>query len=311
MSAGILVVGGGPAGLSAAIAAARCGADVRLIDENPAPGGQLTYRLAENARSIGAQLLGEANNAGVVIESNAVVWGLFAGNEAAVSHDGESRRLAFDRAILATGSTDRATSFAGSTMPGVFTVRALQILMHRHRVLPGRSVAVIGRESDEIRRDVEMSGGEIVVCDPGGNLDAISAAGANGVERLSIDGIEHEVDLIVLAFGKVPDPRLAIMAECAVVPGGAPGDYLPVRDEEMRTTNPAIFAAGEIAGPASIDVLSAEGRLAGISAAASLGLVASDELAAEQLRFAAAAPTRARMNEAANFVQFAGQGAWL
>jgi thioredoxin reductase len=311
MTVGILVVGGGPAGLSAAIAAASCGADVRLVDENSAPGGQLTYRLAENARSVGAQLLTQAENVGVVIESNAVAWGLFAGNEAAVSRGGESRRLAFDRAILATGSTDRARSFAGSTLPGVFTVRALQILMHRHRVLPGRSVAVIGRESDEIRRDVEMSGGEVVVCDPGDDLDSISAAGANGVERLSIYGIEHEVDLIVLAFGKVPDPRLAIMAECAVVPGAAQGDYLPVRDDAMRTTNPAIFAAGEIAGPASIDVLIAEGRLAGIAAAASLGLVASDELAAEQRRFAAVAPTRVRVNEAAKFVQFAGQEDWL
>jgi sarcosine oxidase subunit alpha len=311
MSAGILVVGGGPAGLSAATAAASHGADVLLIDENQAPGGQLTYRLAENARSVGAQLLVEAGNAGVVIESNSVVWGLFAGNEATVSRSGESKRIAFERAILATGSTDRVASFAGCSLPGVFTTRALQILMHRHRVLPGQRIAVIGTEGDEICRDIEMSGGEIVVRDAGDDPDSISAVGANGVERLTVAGTEHEVDLIVLAFGNIPDPRLAIMAECAVVPGEAPGDYIPVRNDSSRTTNPAIFAAGEIAGAAGVAASIAEGRLAGIGAAASLGLISNDELEAERRRFAAAAPGRVRTTDAATFVQFAGQGEWL
>jgi NADPH-dependent 2,4-dienoyl-CoA reductase/sulfur reductase-like enzyme len=308
MNVGVLVVGGGPAGLSAAIAAASRGADVRLIDENPAPGGQLTYRLAEDARSVGAGLLAEAAKAGVVVESNAVVWGLFAGNEAAISRGGESRRLVFERAILATGSTDRVASFEGSALPGVLTTRALQILMHRHRVLPGRRVAVIGSEGDEICRDVEMSGGEIVVRDRSDKPNEVNASGANGIEKIAIAGIEHAVDLIVLAFGKVPDPRLAIMAECAVMPGEGAGDYVPVRDETLRTTNPAIFAAGEIAGAAGIAVSIAEGRLAGIGAAASLGLSSSEDLEAEQRRFAEAVSSRVPASAAAKFVQFAGQG---
>lgn len=307
---GVLVVGGGPAGLSAAIAAAGHGAATLLVDEGQMPGGQLTYRLADGARETGARLRAEASRAGVTIESRAVVWGLFAGSVAAISQNRESRNVHFERVILATGSTDRVVSFAGSSLPGVFTVRALQILMHRHRVLVGQRFAVIGGDANEICMDIEASGGTIVVRDAGDRPERLTASGTGGVERLTIDGVEYDVDAIALAFGHVPDPRLAIMAECAVEPGATPGAFVPWRDESLRTTNPPIFAAGDICGSGTITSMVAEGRLAGIGAAASLGLVSKEDLEAEQRRFAEEAPERLRAAEAGQFVQFAGQGEW-
>ena len=311
MKTNILVAGGGPAGLSAAIAAARHGAGVMLIDEGPAPGGQLTYRLADGAREAGAKLTAEAREAGVGTESNAVVWGLFGENEAAVSKSGASTRVAFDRAILATGSTDRVVSFAGGSLPGVFTTRALQILMHRHRVLPGSRVAVIGDAGDEVSGDIEMSGGTVIVRDPGRELDRLVASGDGGVEQLTVGTKIFEIDLIVLAFGKVPDPRLAIMAECTVMLGDGPGSYIPVVDERLGTTNPAIFAAGEIIGAATVAESIAQGRLAGIAAAASLGLATEEAIERARIQCADARGDRGVASASVTFTQFAGQGEWL
>jgi thioredoxin reductase len=307
----ILIAGGGPAGLSAAITAASAGADVLLVDEGVEPGGQLGYRLADDAPATRSRLLTEAATAGVEIESSAVVWGVFAGDEATISRNSESRRVSYERLILATGSTDKAMSFSGSTLPGVLATRALQILMHRHRVLPGRRFAVIGEHGDEIARDIRLSGGTVVVRDSGANPERLVARGERGVESLSIDGQRHEVDVIVLALGVLPDPRLAVMAECAIVCDPVTGGYIPIRDRDLRTTSDHIFAAGNIAGAAGVEISMLEGRLAGLAAAASLDLVSDAEVEQARRELAAVAPGRVQTEDVRSFVQFAGQEQWL
>ena len=126
MKASILVVGAGPAGLSAAIAAASAGANVLLVDENEEPGGQLDYRITDEARSLRARLLAELATSSARVESRAVAWSVFVNGGAAISNDGVSSLVGFDRLILATGSTDRNASFSGGTLPGVLTARAAQ-----------------------------------------------------------------------------------------------------------------------------------------------------------------------------------------
>ena len=74
--ADVLVVGGGVAGLSAAIAAAELGADSVLADEGPEPGGRL---LAEGGEDYARELTGRARAAGVEILHNAPALGAFDG----------------------------------------------------------------------------------------------------------------------------------------------------------------------------------------------------------------------------------------
>src|SRR5215204_2974885 len=148
----VAVIGAGPAGLSAAIAAASAGAQVVLIDENQTSGGQLRYRSEDliadelgGMASSSADLLSQkAIQTGVEIRTNCRVWGLFDKRIIGVECGETSAAIAAERVLLATGSVDRSLPFPGGSLPGVFTARALQILLNEHRVRPGRRFALVG-----------------------------------------------------------------------------------------------------------------------------------------------------------------------
>ncbi len=116
----VLVVGGGPAGLSAAIAAAEAGANVVLLDERAAPGGQYAKPLAGSHADaapdaqfrVGADLRDSALRAGVRIEAEAVVWGGFAPDEIAALVRGRAVTLRPRRLILAPGAHEATDAAA-------------------------------------------------------------------------------------------------------------------------------------------------------------------------------------------------------
>ena len=151
----VLVVGAGPAGLSAARAAALCGASVTIVDERAAPGGQYFKQIARSQTIIdpdrtdaqvrqGSELIAEVEALGVQILSDAAVWGAFDVQEIAVAIHGEQHRFAPERLVLATGVYERGAPLPGWTLPGYMTTGAAQTLMRAYRVLPGRSVVVAG-----------------------------------------------------------------------------------------------------------------------------------------------------------------------
>ena len=154
------VIGAGPAGLAAAVAAARRGARVTLIDEAPAPGGQI-WRAERGKRLAGPahERVVEAERLGVEFLAGTLVWGARedgtllltrvpeADSEGAA---GTARRPAESWAIrppavvLATGAHDRPFPFPGWTLPGVLTAGGLQALAKSHAVPPGSRVVLAG-----------------------------------------------------------------------------------------------------------------------------------------------------------------------
>jgi glycine/D-amino acid oxidase-like deaminating enzyme len=148
----IMVVGGGPAGLSAAIAAAEAGASVVLLDERAAPGGQYAKPLAPSHRDespdgqfrIGLDLQARAARAGVQIHPESLVWGAFGPSELGVLIQGQAMTARPRRLILAPGAHERPVPLPGWTLPGVMTTGALQTLVRAQRVSPGKRILIAG-----------------------------------------------------------------------------------------------------------------------------------------------------------------------
>lgn len=149
----LLVLGAGPAGLSAACVAARAGASVIVIDERPQSGGQFFKPLAPSHLihgkmpkqwQDGARLLADARSAGVEILQQATVWAALSPQEVAVIINQQSLLIRPKQLIIAVGAYERPVPFPGWTLPGVMTTGAGQTLAKAYRVVPGEKVVVSG-----------------------------------------------------------------------------------------------------------------------------------------------------------------------
>ena len=143
----VLVVGGGPAGLNAAIAAAEAGAEVLLIDEWPIPGGSLLFGRTQGSRAEAeAKRLSLLSRASRIphlrIMSDTTVSGLFVENWASALKDNRLYKIRAKQTVLATGGYDQPIVFARNDLPGIMFVDAAQRLMRLYGVRPG-SRAVI------------------------------------------------------------------------------------------------------------------------------------------------------------------------
>jgi thioredoxin reductase len=156
----IAVVGAGPAGLSAAIEAAKAGARTALIDENDKPGGQLFKQIhkffghKENRAGIrgyviGNQMLREVKKHSAHVLLDAAVYGIFQNEVLGIVLDTKketptAEELKARKTILATGASENALAFPGWTLPGVMGAGAVQTVVNVHRVLPGKRFLTIG-----------------------------------------------------------------------------------------------------------------------------------------------------------------------
>ena len=153
----ILVIGAGPAGLSAAIEAAKYGADVLVVDENDKPGGQLfkqihkffgsrRHKAGVRGVDIGTGLLKEVQDLGVEVMLNTVAYGIYPNGEGvALAVNGEEGRMVYPKkVIMATGAGENPLAFPGWTLPGVVGAGAIQTMINVHRVPVGKRVLMIG-----------------------------------------------------------------------------------------------------------------------------------------------------------------------
>jgi NADPH-dependent 2,4-dienoyl-CoA reductase/sulfur reductase-like enzyme len=151
----VLVIGGGPAGLCAALAAHQAGAEVLLVDERESLGGQYFKALAPSQQFLDAvpsdsqflagQRLREAvAAAGVPCLNGTLVWGVGEGMEIAALSGDQPLEIRPQRIILAAGAIERAVPLPGWTLPGAMTTGAAQTLIRANRVIPGTRIVVAG-----------------------------------------------------------------------------------------------------------------------------------------------------------------------
>ncbi len=157
----ILVIGGGPAGLSAAIEAASLGAEVTVLDSDLKLGGQLikqTHKFfgskEEHAGTRGlsiADILFEElehhqESGKVKVLSNATATGYYK-EDGVVSYvvgEEEYVRIKPKKIIMATGAQERLIPFPNNDLPGVYGAGAIQTLMNVYGVAPGDKVLMVG-----------------------------------------------------------------------------------------------------------------------------------------------------------------------
>jgi thioredoxin reductase len=278
------------------LAAAGAGAATTIIDESAAVGGSLRWRIASIADLPGAfrdlsglpgvqlaDALAERMNASRVdIATGATAWGWFEENIIGTVAASESYELQAASIVVASGSTDVMTPFAGSTLPGVMTARAVLIFLHQHRVFPGRRFAVIGsgRDADEVAMSIERASAA-VVCRVDG-VDDVRVSGDRRVERIEFSGETHTVDCVVAAFGRQPDAEIALQALAENMLLADAGGFVPLRGPDCETSVPRLYVVGDAAGNVRDAEAIAEGHLAGLAAAgagADQIQLARDELA--------------------------------
>lgn len=224
-------------------------------------------------------------------------------------------RVIGDRMIVATGASERMILFPGNDLPGVYGAGAVQTLMNAHGVRPGQSVLMIGSGNiglivsyqllqagvrvEAVVEAMPTIGGYAVHASKIRRLGVPiltrhtikEAYGKDQVEGAiiwelddswnGIPGTEKDlkVDVICLAVGLSPLAELLWQcgAEMAYIP--ELGGFVPLYDENMETTRKGVFVAGDVAGIEEASTAMAAGRLAGLSAARSLGKVPDDEYA--------------------------------
>ena len=150
----LVIIGAGPAGLSAAVVAAEQGINTALLDEQSAPGGQI-YRAmesipAERARLLGTEyqrgnkLVAEFRNSCVDYFPDTQVWSLDRKGDIGLLHKKTAAMISADRVLLAGGAMERALPYPGWTLPGVMNAGAGQILFKAHGIVPDNSVVLAG-----------------------------------------------------------------------------------------------------------------------------------------------------------------------
>lgn len=146
----VLVIGGGPAGLAAAVSATESGARVAIVDDNPGLGGQI-WRGEQRKASTpeAAEWLRRVQAAQIEFLPGARVYDqpepgqLLAEMPLAETFDGVLE-LRFRKLILATGARERFLPFPGWTLPGVAGAGGLQALVKSGLPIEGKKVVVAG-----------------------------------------------------------------------------------------------------------------------------------------------------------------------
>ncbi len=273
----VVVTGAGPAGLAAARRASECGARVALIDDNPAPGGQIWRGMSPALPPVkllcGARVVAAPSSGRLTLET----------------FDAQLE-IAYAALVIATGARERFLPFPGWTLPHVAGAGGLQALVKSGLPIAGKRVVVAGSGplllavadylskhgaavalvAEQADQAAVLRFGLTLARHPAKLLQAIRLragiryltgcwpvrAEQGAVVLRRGDRVWNErCDYLACGFGLIPNTELPILLGC----GAAVNEW-------QQTAIPAVYAAGEVTGIGGLDLSIVEGEIAGYAA---------------------------------------------
>lgn len=267
----VLIAGGGPAGMAAALAAAQDGAEVMLVEEEHQLGGHLRWEGPQ--QSTLARLRTEVlSHSAIEVLTNSAVLGRYDDNWVAIvqrSHPHVRERLIKARAktlVVSPGLVERPYVFRGNDLPGVMLSTAVRKLVNLYSVKPGEQAVVLtaNESGDAAAEDLRAAGVSVAeVVDLRSGVRPLRARGKHGVQAVEYGGRVIDCDLLVTATGWTAPTSLLNMAGDKPIYDPRSARFLPDPDSLPDT----VLAAGGIAGDGSVEKLIEHADAAGRAAA--------------------------------------------
>jgi sarcosine oxidase, subunit alpha len=300
----VLVVGAGPSGLAAALAAAERGASVLLVDENPAAGGSGLYarggasKVADRTEALIAAVRG---NSQIRLLTGTYAAGYYADHWVALVAPECLVKVRALNVIVAQGAYEQPAVFRGNDLPGVMLASAAQRLLYHHAVAAAHRVVVLTSNAegyaaalDGLAHGVEVAAVLDLRSAPGplskGAADELAKRGilthygVRPIEATARDSGEVGELIFESTAGATPGRRQIELDGVWMSVGFAPANallhqarskmtYEPTIEQFVPDTLPAgIYACGKVNGVYAFEARIADGRYAGACAAARLGL---------------------------------------
>lgn len=266
----VLVAGGGPAGMEAALNAAQHGASVMLVEEEHELGGHLRWADGALARALRSQV---AANPNITVYTNSTVAARYDDNWMAVvqraPRPGMAERIIKTRArslVVAAGLIERPYVFEGNDLPGVMVSTAARRLINLYSVRPGHRAVVLtaNPEGDAAVEDLRRAGVDVVaVVDARAGQTVVRATGRGRVQSVELSsGQQVSADLLVTAVGWTAPTSLLNMSGDRPYYEPQAARFLPGGTDE------SVYAAGGITGDGDVQQLRDHGAAVGTRAAA-------------------------------------------
>ncbi len=296
----VLIVGAGPAGMAAALAAAESGGQVRMIDDNPHPGGQIwrdgpQVALPEMANRYRQAVVTKEN---IALQSGCKLVAQCGANRLAYEDAEGCGVIRYQKLILCNGARELLLPFPGWTLPGVTGAGGLQAQIKQGLTIRGERVVIAGSGPLllAVANSVKQAGGEVVLVAEQAPLWRLAAfagglwrwpaklhqafslmphryrAGSRvlaalGQDRLTSVHVNNggrqrtiACDRLACGFGLVANIELAMLLGCRIEHGAVAVDHC------QQTSQAQIYAAGECTGIGGSELALTEGAIAGYAA---------------------------------------------
>ena len=224
------------------------------------------------------------------------------------------------KVIIATGASENVVRFKGWTTPGVMGAGAAQTMINVNHVKPGNKIVMVGsgnvglivsyqlmQAGCDVVALIEAApkiGGyavhaakirragvpiytkhTVVEAIPGEDGTVCKVVIAEVDDKFQpIPGTEKEIeaDTVTIGAGLKPATDMVKLEKCRLTFNGPFGGFIPLHNDKMETSKKGVYVAGDAPGVEEANTALEEGRIAGISAVESLGLIEPKE--AEKMR---------------------------